>query len=102
MAEDQSGHGFVVPTPSSVPEVEQVSIKCQKLNGVAMLTGVELIKRLYQPGHPQHLYKIQEALHRLQRSPEGWQLADALLRSDDEKVRFFGALTFTVKLNSDW
>jgi hypothetical protein len=41
-------------------------------------------------------------LQRLQRSPEGWQLADALLSSEEERVRFFGALTFTVKLNADW
>lgn len=45
--------------------------------------------------------KIQETLQRLQKSAEGWQLASSLLDSSDEKVKFFGALTFTVKLNSD-
>ncbi|KAL9579114.1 MAG: hypothetical protein Q9203_006837 [Teloschistes exilis] len=30
------------------------------------------------------------------------QLADVWLHSDDMNVRFFGALTFTIKINSDW
>ncbi|KAI9826906.1 MAG: hypothetical protein M1832_005845 [Thelocarpon impressellum] len=63
---------------------------------------MKLVKQLYQPGSPAHVAGIQEALQKLQRSSDGWQLADVLLSSDDEKVRFFGALTFTVKLNSDW
>lgn len=46
--------------------------------------------------------RIQDALQKLQRSPDGWRLADALLGSEDDKVRFFGALTFTIKLNADW
>ncbi|KAI9818503.1 MAG: hypothetical protein M1827_000562 [Pycnora praestabilis] len=62
----------------------------------------ELVKRLYLPESPVLIGKIQSVLHNLQRSPEGWQLADALLGSHDDKVRFFGALTFTVKLNADW
>ncbi|KAL8764203.1 MAG: hypothetical protein Q9184_000172 [Pyrenodesmia sp. 2 TL-2023] len=62
----------------------------------------QLINHLYQPGNPQHVAEIQGNLQRLQRSNEGWHLADALLQSQDEKVRFFGALTFTIKINSDW
>ncbi len=73
-----------IPAPNSVPEVE------------------ELVKRMYQPGSPQVIAAIQEQLQNLQRSAEGWQLADVLLSSTDDKVRFFGALTFTVKLNLDW
>lgn len=38
----------------------------------------------------------------LQRSQQGWQFADALLQSQDANVRFFGALTFTIKINQDW
>jgi len=60
------------------------------------------VKGLYVPGSPKKIGKIQETLQRLQRSPEGWQMADALLSCDDDKVRFFGALTFTVKINQDW
>ena len=67
----------------------------------AMLISSQLVLELYQPGHPERIAKIQEALHTLQRSAEGWQLANSLLQSTDEKVQFFGALTFTVKLNTD-
>ena len=73
-----------VPAPMSVRDVE------------------ELVKQLYQPGNPQVIAAIQEQLQALQRSPDGWQLADAFLGSSDDKVRFFGALTFTVKLNLEW
>ncbi|KZF19191.1 ARM repeat-containing protein [Xylona heveae TC161] len=68
----------------------------------SMLEVEELVKRLYLPGSPALIVQIQETLQKLQRSPEGWILADKLLESNDEKVRFFGALTFTVKLNADW
>jgi hypothetical protein len=59
------------------------------------------VQELYQPGTPQRIAKIQETLQTLQRSAAGWQFANSLLESKDEKVQFFGALTFTVKLNSD-
>ena len=74
----------LVPTPQSLAEVEN------------------LIKALYEPSNGHLVPVIQSKLQSLQKSPEGWQLADALLNSDDDKVKFFGALTFTVKLNSDW
>ncbi|KAK0099684.1 hypothetical protein ONS95_013423 [Cadophora gregata] len=60
-----------------------------------------LITQLYSPGAPERVANIQETLQRLQRSPEGWQLATSLLGHGDEQVRFFAALTFTVKLNTD-
>ena len=61
-----------------------------------------LVQQLYLPGSPQDITKIQQALQQIQRSHEGWQLADALLQSRDDKVRFFGALTFSIKINKDW
>lgn len=61
-----------------------------------------LVQQLYLPGTPQQIVEIQNNLQQLQRSDQGWQLADTLLQSQDEKVRFFGALTFTIKINSDW
>ncbi|KAK4992049.1 member of the karyopherin-beta [Elasticomyces elasticus] len=72
-----------VSAPQSMAEVEQ------------------LVKRLYQPEYSHLVTRIQDRLQALQRSPDGWQLGDALLGSDDPNVRFFGALTFTVKLNND-
>jgi hypothetical protein len=60
-----------------------------------------LVKTLSEPGHGKKIAENEATLRVLQRSPQGWEIADALLRSNDENVRFFGALTFTVKINSD-
>ena len=61
----------------------------------------ELVKRLYQPGHPALIANINDQLQQLQRSEHGWKLADELMGSDDQTVRFYAALTFTVKLNNE-
>ncbi|TGZ81094.1 ARM repeat-containing protein [Ascodesmis nigricans] len=64
---------------------------------------IDLVKQLYQPNNsPQRIVAIQNVLQQVQRSPEGWQLADSLLQDPDQNVQFMGALTFTIKLNSDW
>jgi len=63
---------------------------------------LQLVKSLYQPGSPQQIAQIEKALQGLQRSQQGWHFADALLQSQDANVRFFGALTFTIKINQDW
>ncbi|KAJ5061328.1 armadillo-type protein [Bipolaris maydis] len=60
-----------------------------------------LVKSLYEPGQAKKISETEATLRVLQRSPQGWEIANALLRSDDEQVRFFGALTLTVKLNAD-
>ncbi|KAF2142854.1 uncharacterized protein K452DRAFT_357923 [Aplosporella prunicola CBS 121167] len=73
-----------VATPTSIAEVE------------------DLVKRLYLHPDPRTIGQIEKELQKLQKSEQGWILADALLSSDDLNVRFFGALTFTVKLTSDW
>jgi len=78
-----NGNGTQVAAPQTIAEVEH------------------LVKRLYQPGSPRTITQINDQLQRLQLSPEGWHIADALLASSDPNVRFFAALTFTVKLNND-
>jgi hypothetical protein len=60
-----------------------------------------LVKTLYDPGHAKKISETEATLRILQRSPQGWEIGDALLNSQDENVRFFGALTFTVKINAD-
>jgi hypothetical protein len=60
-----------------------------------------LVKSLYDPGNAKKISQNEATLRVLQRSPQGWEIADALLKSNDEQVRFFGALTLTVKLNAD-
>lgn len=59
-----------------------------------------LIKRLYEPGAD--VDRINAVLTSYQRSQQGWLLADQSLQSQDANVRFFGALTFTIKINTDW
>ncbi|KAK3369160.1 armadillo-type protein [Lasiosphaeria ovina] len=72
-----------LPLPSSLAEVEA------------------LIRALYSRNPPETISKIQEVLQRLQKSPQGWQLASSLIASRDENVRFYAALTLIVKLNRD-
>ncbi|KAL2753843.1 hypothetical protein ACRALDRAFT_1043928 [Sodiomyces alcalophilus JCM 7366] len=60
-----------------------------------------LVLALYEPSTPQHLKQIQETLSRLQKSPSGWWIARDLLSNGDDKVKFYGALTVTVKLNTE-
>lgn len=61
----------------------------------------ELVKSMYEPGNARKIAETEATLRVLQRAPQGWELADALLGNKDEQVRFFGALTFTIKLNQD-
>lgn len=68
--------------------------------GPISLAEVEdLIRRLYTGVDVSH---VQSVLQTFQRSQQGWLLADELLQNQDSHVRFFGALTFTVKINNDW
>lgn len=60
-----------------------------------------LVQQFYGLGQPQQKKVIEERLQLLQSSEQGWQLADTLLLSGDRNVRFFGALTFTVKIKRD-
>lgn len=66
-----------------------------------MFARAQLIRALYQPNPPETISRIQEVLHRLQRSPEGWQLAQSLIAHREDNIRFYAALTLIVKLNRD-
>ncbi|KAI5855601.1 armadillo-type protein [Durotheca rogersii] len=72
-----------IPIPTTLPEVEH------------------LIRELYKPNPAAKIARIQEVLQGLQRSPDGWQLAQGLLSRPDGNVKFFGALTIIVKLNTE-
>ncbi|KAK8065795.1 hypothetical protein PG997_012542 [Apiospora hydei] len=72
-----------IPQPASINDIEN------------------LVESLYQPNSPAVISRIQESLQALQKSPDGWQIADALLARSSDNVKFFGALTFVVKLNTD-
>ncbi|KAK3997272.1 putative importin [Cladorrhinum sp. PSN332] len=71
-----------LPLPTSLAEVEA------------------LIRELYRPFQPD-VARIQDVLHRLQKSPEGWQLAQTLISHRENEIRFFAALTLMIKLNRD-
>jgi len=60
-----------------------------------------LVKIMHAPGNPKDVAEANSTLQVLQRSPQGWDMADALLNSNDLNSRFFGALTFTIKINAD-
>lgn len=62
------------------------------------------MKSLYDPNGrtPAELKSIQERLQEIQKLPQGWQIADGLVNANDTDLRFFGALTFTVKINQSW
>ncbi|KDN66221.1 hypothetical protein CSUB01_08047 [Colletotrichum sublineola] len=60
-----------------------------------------MVLALYQPAPPETIAKIQDTLHRMQRAPSGWWIARDLLGHADDKVKFFGALTLIVKLNTE-
>ncbi|CAJ2505947.1 Uu.00g000770.m01.CDS01 [Anthostomella pinea] len=72
-----------IQVPTSLPEVEQ------------------LIHELYKPNPADRITHIQDVLQRLQRSPQGWQLAQGLLARPGDNIKFFGALTIIVKLNTE-
>ncbi|KAI0022088.1 armadillo-type protein [Xylariomycetidae sp. FL0641] len=72
-----------IPLPTSLPEVEH------------------LIHELYKPNPPETISQIQEVIQRLQKSPQGWQLSQGLLARPGDNVKFIGALTIIVKLNTE-
>ncbi|KAI1638832.1 armadillo-type protein [Biscogniauxia mediterranea] len=71
-----------IQIPTTLPEVEN------------------LIHELYKPNSAETISRIQDVLQRLQKSDEGWQLAQGLLACSSDNVKFFGALTIIVKLNT--
>ncbi|KAJ9295525.1 hypothetical protein DTO271G3_5981 [Paecilomyces variotii] len=65
----------------------------------------ETVAQLYDPANarnPTKVKELQEHLQSLQRSPQGWIIADGLMGSSNPDARFMGALTFIVKINQDW
>lgn len=53
-------------------------------------------------GDPQRINEIQKSIQRLQRERTAWQLGIEFLQHDEAVVRFYGALTLTIKINADW
>ena len=61
------------------------------------------VKSLYSGKESPGRIRTNDSLLRVvQRSALGFQIADALLDSDDTSVRLFAISTFVVKINRDW
>ncbi|KAI2630597.1 ARM repeat-containing protein [Hypoxylon sp. NC1633] len=69
--------------PTTLPEVER------------------LVHELYRPNRPETISRIQDILQGVQKSPEGWQIAQGLSARPGDNVKFFAALTYTIKLNTE-
>ena len=64
-----------------------------------------LIKALNDPrnqGAPDQIDRIQRQLQSLQRHPSAWDAGLKLLDHQEAEIRFYGALTLTIKINADW
>lgn len=65
----------------------------------------QLIEELVNPTSrptPQRIEEVQREIQRLQRDPAGWHLGLALLKKSSSHFRFYGALTLTFKIRTDW
>jgi hypothetical protein len=65
----------------------------------------QLIKRLHNtsdPPSPSEIQEIEGRIQSLQRESSGWSVGLDLLAHEQPIVRFYGALTLTVKINADW
>ncbi|PNS15602.1 hypothetical protein CAC42_861 [Sphaceloma murrayae] len=60
-----------------------------------------LITRLNDRSEAANAPVISQQLQELQLSSDGWTIADNLLSVQDTNLRFYGALTFQIKLNRD-
>ncbi|EDO18466.1 hypothetical protein Kpol_1032p60 [Vanderwaltozyma polyspora DSM 70294] len=64
---------------------------------------VDLIEKLYSPNPSQEVNQIQQRLQTIQKSHDGFHVANELLKigSYPSNVNYFGALTLTVQLNTN-
>jgi hypothetical protein len=65
----------------------------------------ELIRELNSPvnqSSSERIQELQRRIQQLQREKSGWEKGFDLLRSDEQTLRFYGALTLTIKINADW
>jgi hypothetical protein len=72
----------------------------ERLKRLKCTDNTQLVNQLYAPNNPQAIKDLESQLRELQKSSHGWEIADHLLASSDLNVRFFGALTFQIKINT--
>ena len=65
----------------------------------------QLIQELYHPANqssPERVNELQRQIQLIQRQKTAWQLGLDLLSNEEAVIRFYGALTLTIKINADW
>ena len=65
----------------------------------------QLIERLNDTSNrpsPDEVREIERSIQSIQRESSGWRVGVDLLASEHPLVRFYGALTLTIKINADW
>ena len=65
----------------------------------------QFVKQLYDPlkrPSPAEIGRLGVEISKLQREHSGWRLGLDLLHNEDNNLRFYGALTLTIKINNDW
>ena len=65
----------------------------------------QLIKRLNDTANrpsPPEVQEIERSIQSYQRESSGWSVGVDLLANQNPLVRFYGALTLTIKINADW
>lgn len=60
---------------------------------------IQEIERLYSTREPDEIYRIQNDLQALQKSPHGYQLAKQLMLQSSKNCKYFSALTYSVIIN---
>lgn len=105
-SEDFYFHCFSHPLPSRRDGLDfYLKIRSDVgVNGVEFIME-QLIRDLNSPqnqSNPEVINVIQRQLQRLQRAQSGWQAGLDLLKSDDQILQFYGALTIGLKVNADW
>ena len=61
-----------------------------------------LVKQLADSANARNIHEIEKQIQQIQRNRTGWIIGFYALAQDDPHVRFYGALTLTVKINSQW
>lgn len=69
--------------------------------------ALSLVHTIINPENTGQVHEASNALQRIQLSEAGWQVGEALLNNDDvdgnvnTNLKFYGALTFQIKLNKE-
>lgn len=63
--------------------------------------AIDIVRLIATPQSSSQVHDLSEELQAIQASPEGWQVADDMLKHEDFHVRFYGALTMQIKLNKE-